>query len=193
MIKKQILTAVAVLAFGITSQAAFINGSGQFSGQTVLSAANDFTPAGLAGADQVDISTSAIITGESGDFAPFLTPFSTSFSIPAFQFDPSIYINQILNSFGGFSADLIQWDSLVQGPTSISLVGDAVFYGNGFQPTFGQVSLSYTKVEISDEVSFSGTFAAFGSDEGLPDAGGTVALLGIAVTGLALLPRRKTA
>jgi hypothetical protein len=204
--KKHLLVAVSILGMGISAQAVLVNGQFNFGNTVSLTLAGNFAndvgpgpvfPAGglsLGNADRVttpfgnNFSTSL---GD-GDFTP-LNP-STPGHLNGFRWNAQTLPLNGLLTFGGFTFNLVKWDEIDQfqlgtasGTNAVSFLGRGTLKGNGFNETVAELSFSFNR--SGGNVNYSGTLFA----TGVPEGGTTVALLGIALVGIALVPRRKIA
>ena len=172
--------AIGVLGSQSTASAVAITGSLAFGGSaTPQNALNQTTP-DLRNATQIAFGTT-FVTGVSGTFASFVTPFISPVTMaPLLKFaSPQ---NVPLNPFytvGGFTFAL---NTINVGPdpttaTTLSLSGRGTFTGNGFDATQGTYQL---QIGTQGGVVFS--FQA--NSMAIPDGGTTVALLGLGLVAI---------
>jgi hypothetical protein len=192
MIKLAGVVAVAI-AVTQTIQATPINGNIGFTGGVTY----DTSSAGTA--TEVTSWITPQVTLVSGDFktpAPFAVAPGTpaTFSSSAWVFNTATGLNPFW-SVGGFTFQLLSSFIFSQGgvPGSTGFVvvdGTGIVSGNGFTPT--TMSWSFTSQDPkSGSNPDSWTFSA--SANSVPDGGATVMLLGIALSGAALLRKKLTA
>ena len=207
--KKQLLVGLS-LVLSLSAQAAFIVGSGQISKHSSLDlTVSDFSPldgqGGLSEATSVttDGSLNTSVLSVDGDFALYITPMlAPQLNIPSFNFNTLDFLEAFPSFFsvGGFVFNLDYWETPLQDANGINLLGIGTFTHPDYQTSVGTLSLGFTHsdeppVAGTSQVNFSGTFDAFGEEfpQETPDGGTTLALLGVAMAGMALIPRRKKA
>jgi hypothetical protein len=180
--------AVAVAAALTQSiQAIPVNGNIGFTGGVT------YDTSSAATATEVTSWIAPIATLRSGAFlaVPFATPATFTSSVWTFS---STGINPFW-SVGGFTFQLLSSFVFQQGgtPGSTGFVvvdGTGIVSGNGYDPTV--MSWSFTSQDPKSGTNpDSWTFSASASS--VPDGGATVMLLGIALSGVALLRRKLTA
>jgi len=188
MIKIAGVAAVA-LALTQTIQATSVTGSIGFGGNVTWNSSS------AASATQVTSFIGTQVLSDSGSFASFITPIA-----PAVFTSSTWSLNDIatINSFwsaGGFTFNLLSSSIIAQGGTPgvngyVIVNGTGVVSGNGFTPT--TLSWSFTSQDPKSGVNpDQWTFSA--SANSVPDGGSTVMLLGIALSGAALLKKKLMA
>lgn len=184
------LASVAVVALVLAQslQAALITGNIGFSGGAVLNntSANNATA--------VTSWINPVVQGQSGSFNPVLNLSPVTFTAGIWNFTTGATIAPFW-SVGGFTFNLLSSYVVAQGGTAglnayVVVAGTGLVSGNGYTPT--QLSWTFTSQDpSSDTIPATWTFSA--SAASVPDGGATVLLLGIALSGVALLRRKLTA
>jgi hypothetical protein len=182
------LAAVAAVAFALTQtvQAVPVTGSIGFTGGVTIDKSS------MGSATEVTSWVSPIVLGTSGSFAtvPNFTP--TTFS-GVWQFASGPIAS--FWSVGGFTFNLVSSYVVSQGFGAgglgyVVVNGSGMVSGNGYSSTY--MSWSFTSQDPKSSSSpDTWTFSA--SANTVPDGGATVILLGIALSGAALLRKRLTA
>ena len=178
--------AVVVLALAQSVQAAFITGNIGFTGRVTYDT-------GSAGnATQVATWINPAVNGTSGDFTTIANGTAVSFAAPwSFVSGPVASFWSV----GGYTFNLLSSGITSQGGTPgltgfVVINGTGTVSGNGFQTT--ALNWSFTSQDpgvTSNPLTF--TFSAAGTS--VPDGGATAALLGLALSGAALLKRKLMA
>ena len=178
--------AAVVLALAQTVQAAFITGNIGFTGRVTY----DTGSAGTA--TQVASWITPTVNGTSGDFTTVANGTAVAFVAPwSFASGPVAGFWSV----GGYTFDLIASSVTSQGGTPgltgfVVVNGTGTVSGNGFQTTALNWSFSSQDPGVtSNPITF--TFSAAGTS--VPDGGATAALLGLALSGAALLKRKLMA
>jgi hypothetical protein len=187
------IAGATVLALALTQniQAIPIVGNIGFTGQVTL---NSSTP---ATATEVTSWVLPTVNGTSGVFAapnPFAVAYGTAVSMAA----PWSFVSGAVNNFwvvGGFTFNLTSSSIISQGGTSpntgfVVVDGTGIVSGNGYTPTAMTWSFSVSDPEANNEIP---TWTIQASSASVPDGGATVMLLGIALSGVALLRKKLTA
>src|ERR1035437_1903141 len=193
MIKFAGIAAVA-LALVQTVQAVPITGSIGFSGVGVT-----YDTGSAATANAVTSWISPVVSGGSGSFpAPSLFAVANgtavTFAPGTWNFNTVSTINNFW-AVGGFTFNLLSSYVLTQGGTPgvnafVIVNGTGIVSGNGYTPT--QMSWGFSSQDPSSGANpTSWSFSA--SANSVPDGGATVMLLGIALSGVALLRKKLTA
>jgi hypothetical protein len=197
IIKYASITAV-VLAVSQTVQATSITGSIGFSGVGVT-----FNTGSAGNATAVTAWLSPVVSGVSGTFST-PSPFAVAngapvtFALGNWNFHTT---SPIFNfwSVGGFTFELLSSAPLIQGGVAgvnaFAVVdGTGIVTGNGYAPT--TLDWSFTSQDPSsgsNPTSWSFSASANSLPVGVPDGGSTVLLLGLALSGVALLRKKLTA
>jgi hypothetical protein len=189
-------TILAALATGVLScalfsqqaQAAPINGDIQFAGEVA------FDTNSLATATRVvtwfdvfhnaGFSTVTSATGDLGGIAPGT---QATMGQP-WIFNPSTPTPGLW-SVGGFTFDLLSATIVTQTAKALVIEGSGIVSGNGFDPT--AMDWSFTTQSSGGRTRTTFSFSANGVAVGVPDGGSAVALLGIALTGIEVLRRKR--
>jgi hypothetical protein len=174
------------VAFALTQtlQASLITGNIGFTGGVTF----DTTSAGTA--TEVTSWINPIVTLDSGAFSTVASGSSVIFAKP-WTFSSGVVSN--FWSVGGFTFELLS-SSIPPGSQSgnypngtVTVTGTGYVSGNGYTPTL--MSWSFTAQDPAAQAQPEAwTFSASGAS--LPDGGSTVMLLGIALSGAALLRRK---
>ena len=185
-------SAVAV-AFALTQtiQATPITGAIGFTGNVTYNTSSAST------ATEVTSWITPEVTAVSGTFASFITPIApATFSSAIWVFNTGTAINNFWQA-GGFSFQLLSSSIVSQGGVAgtsgfVVVSGTGIVSGNDYTPT--AISWSFTsqdpKVNTKPD---QWTFSASANSTSVPDGGATVMLLGIALSGVALLRKKLTA
>jgi hypothetical protein len=178
------LLATGVISCGLFSQQAQAT---PINGMINLGGSAHFDTNDLATATRVNTWINTHVeAGGTGDFAGI--PINTPVAMNApWIFNPSTPRTGLW-SVAGFTFDLLTSTVLVQNSTALVITGTGIVSGNGFDPTNADWSFSVTSSAGHTRMNFS--FQASGNAAGVPDGGSTVALLGIALTGIEVLRRR---
>ena len=193
MIKLTSVVAVTV-ALAQSLQAVPVNGAIGFSGVGVT-----FNTGTAATATAVTSFIAPAVSGISGSFAA-PSPFAVANGTPV-VFNPATwnFASGPVASFwqvGGFTFNLLSSFVLTQGGTPgvnayVVVDGTGTVTGNGYTPT--QMSWSFTSQDpASGSNPTSWSFSASANSQ-VPDGGATVILLGIALSGVALLRKKLAA
>jgi hypothetical protein len=179
---KIMLAATALITVAIQTKAIPINGAVSFSGSVTLDTADPAT------AKSVTTWANTRVENADGDFAlgGLITGTPAAFTAP-WTFVPSTP-TPLLWSSGPFSFDLTKIDSVTQGAIGPFHFADVsgegwVFGPVGYDKTYGTWGFT------TQTPSAAGRFSFSASANAVPDSGGTVLLLGMALTGVALLRR----
>ena len=194
MIKLASVVAVTV-ALAQSLQAVPINGSIGFSGVGVT-----FDTGTALTATAVTSFIAPDVSGISGTFAA-PSPFAIANGTPA-VFNPATwtFVSGPVASFwtvGGFPFNLLASHLVSHGGTPgldafVVAAGTGTVSGNGYTPT--QMSWSFTSQDpASGSNPTSWSFSASANSQSVPDGGATVMLLGIALSGVALLRKKLAA
>jgi hypothetical protein len=188
--KKQLLIAVTILTLSLSAQASsYINGNIGFSFNAPLSKNVNFGGDMSTATAVLNLPGGNNATTAGTGFGDFTAITSVPFAVADFSFNPS---GPFQINVGAFQFNLTQPWQFSQNGFSVSLLGAGTWTdSNVHSPTAGSVAFSFNNAG-GDVVTGGGTLFAFGVDT-VPDAGSTVALLGIAFVGLVLIPRRKLA
>jgi hypothetical protein len=180
--------AVALLALTQISQAVPITGNIGFTGGLTYNTGDS------ASATQVTSWISPQVTLDSGGFAGIPSGTAAMFTPLIWNFNTAV---PILNfwSVGGFTFELLSSYVGSQGGTPgvsayVDVNGTGIVSGNGFTPTLMSFNLTSQDPKGSvnpDGWTFSASSASVGS---VADGGSTVLLLGLALTGVALMMRK---
>jgi VPDSG-CTERM motif len=180
---KLVLSAIAIgllgAAFIPQAGAAEVTGKIDFGVGTVT-----YDTTSLATATQVSTWTNAHVTLATGDFATFqvTTPGSPGDAVTLAMpwiFNPSTATSPLW-SVDNFSFALASSTINTQNANFLNISGPGTITGNGFDPTPGIWSFTSTDASGGPQNSF--TFTT--DTSAVPDGGTTVALLGLALTGL---------
>jgi hypothetical protein len=186
-------TILAVLATGVLScalfsqqaQATSITGDIQFAGET------QFETNSLATAHRVvtwfDVFHNAgfsSVTSGTGDFAG-IAPGTQATMAQPWIFNPSTPTPGLWST-GGFTFDLLSSTIVMQNASTLVIEGNGIVSGNGFDPT--AMDWSFTTQSSGGRPRTTFSFSANGI--AVPDGGSTVALLGVALTGIEVLRRK---
>jgi VPDSG-CTERM motif len=170
--------AIGLLNTGVfcpQAQAAMINGDIDFGVGTIA-----FDTNSLATATRVKKWTNAQVTMTSGDFSSVALYSPVTLATP-WIFTPSTPTNPLW-SVGGFSFNLASSVVVTQNAYFLNVSGIGTISGNGFDPTPGLWSFTTTNANGKPKSSF--TFTTDSSAVPTSDGGATIALLGLALTGL---------
>ena len=181
--------AIAFVSCGLLSQqaqATSITGEIQFAGTV------EFNTTDLSTATQVstwfDVFGNpggiSVAFGNTGDFASIAPGTQVTMAQP-WIFNPSTATPNFW-SVGGFTFNLLSATIVTQTNTFLSISGTGIISGNGFTPTAGQFAFSVQNAGGGHHLNFS--FSA--NEVEVPDGGSTVALLGLALTGIEVLRRK---
>jgi hypothetical protein len=181
-ISKTVLAALAIGAlssvlFSQQAQATQINGIINFAGAVQLNG-----PFGTATAVTAWLNPH-VEAGSTGDFAGIPVNTAVSFTAP-WQFSPSTPVPNLW-SVAGFTFDLLSSTVVTHTSGFLSIEGNGIVSGNGFEPT--PMTWSFTSQNKGGST-FS--FSATGATTTVPDGGSAVALLGLALTGLEVVRRK---
>ena len=179
-------TAFVIGLLSQQAQATAISGDIQFAGSVRFNTNN------LATATQVrhwfDIrghaGFSSVAFGDTGDFASIAPGTDVTMATP-WIFNPSTPTPNFW-SVGGFTFNLLSATIVTQTNTFLDVTGNGIISGNGFTPTAGQFAFSVQNAGGGHHLNFS--FSA--NEVEVPDGGSTVALLGLALTGIEVLRRK---
>ncbi len=163
-------------------EAATIDGTLTFAGGAT------FDTKSLAKATRVENFSNVTVISVDGDYAGFVSPNDAVTMAAPWIFSPSTPTPDFW-SVGGFTFDLDTSTIVLQNSKFLLITGTGTVMGNGFDPTEGIFSFS-TQSPSGGQGVFS--FSASSDSQGVPDHGGTVALLGISLLGLEFF-RRKLA
>ena len=186
---------LAVLATGVLScafftqqaEAAFISGNINFAGGV------QFDTNSLATATRVttwfdsngNAGFSSVQVGATGDFSGIAAGTQATMAQP-WIFSPSTPTPGLW-SVGGFTFDLLTATIVTQTANFLNITGTGIISGNGFDPTAGTWAFSAQNSSGKPKLLFS-----FSADSAaVPDGGSAVALLGIALTGIEVLRRKR--
>jgi hypothetical protein len=175
--------ATVVLALTQSIQAVPITGSLNFTGQAVLNSSSVNT------ATAETSWVGPFLTGNSsGSFSGIASNSPVLMAIYTWSFNtPSASVSGFW-SVGGFSFQLQSSHIASQGGGSLSVSALGMVTATGFDPTLMQWNFS-----ARDAGSSPPTFAWSATTMNVPDGGATVMLLGIALSGVALLKRKLSA
>jgi hypothetical protein len=174
--------AALVLALSQTLQAVPITGAIGFTGRVSL----DTTSAGTA--TEVVNWVNPAVNGTTGSFTTVANATSVNFASPWF-FTTTSPINTFW-TVGGFTFQLLSSWITYQGGGSVIVNGTGIVSGNGYTATTLGWSFTTQDPAVTSNPS---TFTFSASSNSVPDGGATVMLLGIALSGVALLRRKLTA
>ena len=183
--------AVAVLALTQTIQAIpFVAGSGI---QIVGSAVLDGTSAGNA--TEVVSWNNTTVQNATGSFLTpgTITPIPgavVTFSSSIWKFDGTTLPINNFWAVGGFTFNLLTSAITSQGAGAVAVNGSGTVQGNGFGPQ--TLYWSFTSRDPGFGVPASYSFSASTVTQ-VPDGGSTIMLLGLALSGAALLRKKLTA
>jgi hypothetical protein len=189
-------TILAVLTIGALScalfsqqaQATAISGNINFAGSVHFDTTN------LATATKVvtwfdanhNAGFSTVVGGATGDFSGIAAGTQATMAQP-WIFNPSTPTPGLW-SVAGFTFDLLSSSIVTQTSSFLNITGTGIITGNGFDPTAGTWAFSVQSAGGRRLVEFS--FSANANDNGVPDGGSAVALLGLALTGIEVLRRK---
>ena len=189
-------TILAVLTIGALScalfsqqaQATAISGNINFAGSVQFNTTN------LATATRVvtwfdanhNAGFSSVVGGATGDFSGIAAGTQATMAQP-WIFNPSTPTPGLW-SVAGFTFDLLSSSIVTQTSSFLNITGTGIISGNGFDPTAGTWAFSVQSAGGRRLVEFS--FSANANDNGVPDGGSAVALLGLALTGIEVLRRK---
>jgi hypothetical protein len=186
-------TTLAVLAIGLLSCAFFsqraraqaIQGNINFAGEV------QFDTNSLATASRVvtwfDVFHNAgfsSVTSGTGDFAG-IAPGTQATMAQPWIFNPSTPTPGLWST-GGFTFDLLSSTIVMQNASTLVIEGNGIVSGNGFDPT--AMDWSFTTQSSGGRPRTTFSFSAIGV--AAPDGGSTVALLGVALTGIEVLRKK---
>jgi hypothetical protein len=185
---------IVAAAFALTQsvQATAITGSIGFSG---IGVTLDNSSASTATA--VTSWIAPVVSGDAGSFAVVANNTPAVFTAP-WNFNTGSSVNPFW-AVGGFTFNLLSSSIVSQGGTAgvngfVVVSGVGVVSGNSFDPT--AMTWSFTTQDPSSGLAANGaptwSFSA-SANTAVPDGGATVMLLGIALSGLALLKKKLTA
>ena len=181
--------AIAFVSCGLLSQqaqATSITGEIQFAGTV------EFNTTDLSTATQVNTwfdvfgnpGVISVAFGNTGDFVGIAPGTFVTMATP-WIFNPSTPTPNFW-SVGGFTFNLLSATVVTQTSTFLDITGTGIISGNGFTPTVGQFAFSVQNAGGGRHATFS--FSA--NEVEVPDGGSTVALLGLALTGIEVLRRK---
>lgn len=169
-----------MMAFtGNQADAAMINGAITFAGGAV------YDTNSLATATRVNTFSAVKVASVDGDFASFVSAGNSVTMAAPYIFSPST-LTPGLWSVGGFTYDLASSTVVLQNANFLLITGTGTVKGNGFDATPGTWSFTSQSPKARGVFSFSSGSAA----ESVPDGGSTVALLGLALSGVEILRRK---
>jgi len=174
--------AMLFMALAQTLQAVPITGNVGFTGRVSYDASSAGT------ATEVVNWINPNVNGTSGAFTGIANGTPSNLTAPWF-FDTSSAINNFW-SVGGFTFQLLSSWVTAQGGGSLGYVivnGTGIVSGNGYDPTVLSWSFTSQDPAVTQDPTTC-TFSA--SANSVPDGGATVMLLGIALSGVALLKRK---
>jgi hypothetical protein len=174
--------AAVVLALSQTLQAVPITGTIGFTGRVSL----DTTSAGTA--TEVVNWVNPSVNGTSGAFT--VASGSVNFASPWFFNTPATSPINTFWTVGGFTFKLLSSWITTQGSGGVLVNGTGIVTGNGYDATTLGWSFTCQDPAVTSNPS---TFTFSASAASVPDGGATVMLLGIALSGMALLRRKLTA
>lgn len=185
------IAGAAVVALTLTqaTYATPITGDIGFTGNAAL----DTSSAGTA--TEVTAWSDTAVSADSGSFAAYITVppnvAATFNNSVAWKFnDPSTPINNFWQ-VGGFTFELLSSYIVAQPAGYVDVAGTGTVSGNGYTPTTMSWSFSVQDPSIAGANGPVWTFSA--STSSIPDGGSTVMLLGLALSGAALLRRKLMA
>jgi hypothetical protein len=177
------------LALSQTTQAVPVTGAIGFGGNVTWNTSSAAT------ATQVTSFIGTQVISDTGAFASFITPIAPAvFTSSTWNLNDLVTMNAFWTA-GGFTFNLLSSSIIAQGgtPGSTGFVivnGTGTVTGNGYTPT--TVSWSFTSQDPKSGTNpDQWTFSA--SANSVPDGGATVMLLGIALSGAALLKKKLMA
>ena len=129
---------------------------------------------------------SSVVGGATGDFSGIAAGTQATMAQP-WIFNPSTPTPGLW-SVAGFTFDLLSSTIVTQSSSFLNITGTGIITGNGFDPTAGTWAFSVQSAGGRRLVEFS--FSANANDNGVPDGGSAVALLGLALTGIEVLRRK---
>ena len=186
--------AVAVLALTQTIQAIpFVAGSGiQFVGSAIL----DGTSAGNA--TEVVTWNNTTVQNATGSFLTpgTITPIpgaTVTFSSSIWKFNGSTLPINNFWAVGGFTFNLLSSAIVSQGAGQVAVNGSGTVQGNGFGPQTLYWSFTSSDPGLGQPASYSFQATTITTPPTVPDGGATVMLLGLALSGVALLRKKLTA
>lgn len=178
--------AVVALALVQTLQAAPIVGNIGFTGRA------QFDTGSAGSATQVINWVTPTVNGTTGAFTSVANGTAVNFASP-WSFNTVAPINPFW-SVGGFTFQLLSSSITFQGGTYpngfVSVNGTGIVTGNGFDATVLSWSFTAQDPEVTSNPK---TFTFSASSASVPDGGATVALLGIALSGVGLLRKKLAA
>jgi len=180
---KLLKLALAVLAAALVTsgaQAAMVEGAITFAGGA------KFDTNSLATATRVTLFKNVKVMSEDGDFTGIVSDDDAVTMAVPYIFTPST-ATPGLWSVDGFTFDLDASVVVLQNADFLLISGTGTITGNGFDPTEG--TWSFTAQSPSANGVFS--FSASGDFNGVPDSGSTVALLGLGLTGIWMVRRKR--
>jgi|SRR5678816_2462697 hypothetical protein len=178
-----IAAGLAMTAFtGQQAEGSMINGAITLAGGAV------YDTTSLATATRVNTFSDVAVMSRDGDFSAFVNVGDSVTMAMPWIFSPSTP-TPALWSVGGFTYDLASSTVILQNSDFLIIQGTGTITGNGFDPTPGTWSFTSQSPDANGVFSFS----ASGGASGVPEAGATVALLGIGLVSLELLRRRLVA
>jgi len=130
---------------------------------------------------------SSVAPGGTGDFAG-IAPGTQATMAQPWIFNPSTPTPGLW-SVGGFTFDLLTATVVTQNAQFLSISATGIVSGNGFDPT--AMEWSFTAQSAGGRPGTIFSFSANGV--AVPDGGATVALLGLALTGVEVLRRKLKA
>jgi len=194
--RNSIKSVFAILATGLLSFAVFsqqaqatpISGSIQVAGEVQFDTTSLATATTVATWFDVfhNAGFSSVTSGD-GDFAGIASGTQAAMAQP-WVFNPST-ATPGLWSVGGFTFDLLASTSVVQNASGLMIEGTGIVSGNGFDPT--NMDWSFTTQSAGGRTRSTFSFSANGNTT--PDGGSTVALLGVALSGIEGLRRKLRA
>jgi len=181
----------AVLAMALTQslQAVPITGAIGFTGGVTINSSS------MGSATAVTSWISPSVTLDSGGFAAIAPGTAAVFTSSVWNFVTSIPINNFWSA-GGFTFELLSSSITAQGGSLgsgfVVVNGTGTVSGNGYSPTV--MSWSFTSQDPKSGTNpDSWTFSASANSTAVPDGGATVMLLGLALSGAALLRKKLAA
>lgn len=178
--------AAVILALAQSLQAVPVTGNIGFTGRVTF----DTSSAGTA--TEVVSWVNPTVNGTSGSFTTVADGTSVNFSSPWFFLTTSA-----INSFwsvGGFTFQLLSSSITAHGGTNpngfVVVNGTGIVSGNNYTPT--TLSWSFTSQDPAVTTGPS-TYTFSASSNSVPDGGTTVALLGVALSGVGLLRKKLAA
>jgi hypothetical protein len=190
-------TILAVLATGVLSCALFSQQAEavQIQGNINFAGSVRFDTSSLATASRVitwkdangNAGFSSVTAGSTDDFSGIAAGTQATMA-PTWIFNPSTPTPGLW-SVGGFTFDLLSSTVVTQNATFLNITGTGIISGNGFDPTAGTWAFSVQSAGGKTLTEFS--FSANNNAQGVPDGGSAVALLGISLTGIEVLRRKR--